>query len=247
MTRRLIRRRQSSRKPETQQRNGSAVRGGRSLPAKAERLRPRAEYSFVSRVSAEARGKAESGENSLNFVETTLAVVESFNHAGIRYALIGGVALGLRGVQRNTFDVDFLVARDDLGKVDEILAKLNFSLRYRSDNVSHFNAANPHGGSIDCIHAFRRPSLRMLERAEQMPVFSDNVSVPVVRPDDLIGLKVQAMANDTRRWTQDLNDIEDLMQIHARVMDWDLLEDFFLLFGFEDMFRTLAERYRAAD
>lgn len=183
----------------------------------------------------------------MDFVKTTIALVESFNAAGIRYALIGGVALGLWGVQRNTFDVDFLVAHDDLTKVDEALSKLGFNLRHRSENVSHFNAGDPQGGSVDFLHAFRSPSLRMLERAEKKLLFSDHVPVPVVRPDDLVGLKIQAMANDSRRRVPDLNDIDELIQIHAKVMDWELLEDYFLLFGFEDMFRTLVEKYREVD
>lgn len=183
----------------------------------------------------------------MDFIETTANLVKGFDVSGVRYALIGGFAVGLWGVQRNTFDLDFLVHRDDLPKVDETMARLGYRLRHRTDNVSHFNSTEGRLGGVDFLHAFRSPSLRMLERAEKKVIFVDQAVVPVLRPDDLIGLKLQAVANDSRRRQLDLYDVEELMRLHGKTMDWDLLEDYFSLFEFDGLFATYREKYREAE
>jgi len=49
------------------------------------------------------------------------ALVEGFRSEGVEYALIGGFALGLWGVQRATVDLDFLIHRDRLPAVDRLI------------------------------------------------------------------------------------------------------------------------------
>lgn len=47
-------------------------------------------------------------------------LLAAFEREGIRYALMGGFALGFWGVHRATIDIDFLVDRDDLDKISLI-------------------------------------------------------------------------------------------------------------------------------
>jgi len=51
-----------------------------------------------------------------------------FEAQGIRYALIGGLALGLLGVGRATMDIDFLVLRDDMPVVDRLMTELGMNV-----------------------------------------------------------------------------------------------------------------------
>lgn len=65
----------------------------------------------------------------------------------------------------------------------------------------------------------------------------------VLRPEDLIGLKVQATANDPSRKNADLADIELLMKHHGAALDWSLLQTYFELFGSGDIFNELRRQY----
>ena len=176
----------------------------------------------------------------MNFRATLQQLVSSFVEAEIGYALIGGYAVGLWGVARGTVDIDFLVVRDDLPRLDPIMRQCGFTLVHRSENVSQFSS--PAGG-IDFLHAFRRHTRTMLARAVERSIFAGEILVRVLRPDDLIGMKIQAMANDPDRTPLDRYDIEELMRLHGSTLDWLLVEEYFDLFEMPNLFAELKTKY----
>ena len=168
----------------------------------------------------------------MNFETIVPKIVAEFAAAGIRYALIGGLAMAMRGVQRATLDVDFILLLEDLGNAHERLLALGYHRAFHSENVSHYLADDPALGRVDLLHAFRSPSLGMLERAEMLEIVS-GLCLPVVHVEDLIGLKIQAAVNDPSRHRRDWNDIHLLVEnasLHATSLDWDLLADYLALF-----------------
>jgi len=50
-------------------------------------------------------------------------ITEEFSKQDIRYAVIGGFALGALGVPRATIDMDLLIYREDWLRVDDIMKK----------------------------------------------------------------------------------------------------------------------------
>lgn len=150
----------------------------------------------------------------------------------MRYALIGGLAMAFRGVQRTTLDADFILLADDLDTCHSILESLGYRRAFHSENVSHYSAALPALGRVDLLHAFRPATLGMLQRAERLPLTAD-CSIPVVQTEDLIGLKVQAACNDPTRADGDWSDIHQLVRYvgqSGQTLDWKLLGDYLALF-----------------
>lgn len=174
-------------------------------------------------------------------------VIESllsfFQENNVRYALMGGFALGVHGVSRSTVDIDFLVHRDDLRKINDIMHELGYNCAYESENVSQFISPLKIFGEIDYIHAFRDISVKMLERADEKKIFNDTIPIKVLKVEDIIGFKVQAIANDESRKALDLGDIEALMALHGVSMDWDILEGYFSLFEMSELFMELKRKY----
>jgi hypothetical protein len=170
-------------------------------------------------------------------------LLTAFRRQDIRYALIGGLALGAWGVARGTVDIDFVIHRDDRDKVDEIMQGLGYECRYSTDNVSQYLSRLRVFGEVDFFYAFRTPSLGMLERAEERKLFGGLISIRVLRLEDLIGFKVQAIVNDESRKSADMADIESLLDLHKTAVDWSLIEDYFNLFGLNDLFKELRGRY----
>jgi hypothetical protein len=184
----------------------------------------------------------------MNFEQVIATLVHRLDAEKVRYALIGGFAMGLRGVQRATMDLDFILMLDDLGIADRILLNLGYRREFRSENVSHYLNPDNAWGRIDILHAFRGPSLGMLDRAERLPVGRD-LTIPVVAIEDIIGLKIQALVNDPARMLADWNDISLLLQSAREqrlVLDWDLLEDYLRLFKFEARLPELKSIYGQA-
>jgi len=179
----------------------------------------------------------------VDFKATIRNLVAAFERERIGYALIGGFALGLWGVHRGTVDMDFLVKREDLDRVDAIMADLGYQLRYRSENVSQFLAPLPVFGELDFLHAFRKASLEMLERAEHKVLFGNGITLAVLQPEDLIGLKLQALVNDPRREPVDRSDIEMLMAVRDRNMNWGIIREYFEIFEMLELFNELERKY----
>jgi len=87
----------------------------------------------------------------------------------------------------------------------------------------------------------------MLTDAVPKPVFQGEFTVRVLIPEDLVGLKVQAMANNPLRKTRDLADIEELLNLHGRNLDWARMLDYFALFEMTGLFEELREKHVAHD
>jgi len=178
-------------------------------------------------------------------VLTRLLIEFSKHH--IRYAAIGGFALGVLGAPRQTLDLDFLVHRDDLEKLDAALMDLGYRRVFQSDNVSQYRHPDLVWGSVDFIHAFRKISLAILERAREYPAVGGRQSLKTAQPEDLIGLKVQAIFNDPERKAQEQNDIERLMALYGRKLDWDRIEEFYGVFDSAAEAQKMRERFERAE
>lgn len=170
-------------------------------------------------------------------------ILEGFHKENIRYGLIGGFALGALGLPRATVDLDFLVHREDLGKLERIMKSNGYDCAYKSENVSQYVSPLKIFGEVDFLHAFRKISLGMLERAKELDVFEGKFKIRVLTPEDIIGLKLQAIANDPARATQEYLDIEALMSRYAKELDWDNIGDYFSIFEQKDKFLELKAKY----
>jgi predicted nucleotidyltransferase len=182
-----------------------------------------------------------------NLVITKLGT--RFRDAGIEYALIGGLAMAAHGIQRSTLDMDFIILLSDMDAVDGVMAELSYKLAFRSQNVSHYQSADPRYGRIDVLHAFRDASKRMVQRAKVFPV-TPYSSLPVVSLEDLIGLKVQAAFNDPTRNESDWSDIREIVRHAGRFklrLDWPLIGDYLALFAQEHSLEPLKQLYGPAD
>lgn len=170
-------------------------------------------------------------------------LLEGFDRMGIRYALRGGFAMGALGAPRATADLDFLVRREDLERLDLLLTGLGYARIHLSDDVSQYTGPAAVWGSLDFIHAFRPISLAMLERAVEKPVLENSRAVRVLQPEDVIGLKILAMANNAGRTHREMADIEALLDVYRCDLDWSRLQEFFHLFGMDKAYTDLKERF----
>ncbi len=178
----------------------------------------------------------------MDFKIVTEKLIKTFEKTGVRYALMGGYAMGLWGIGRATVDIDILINRDDLDKVTGIMQNLGYECKHRSENVSQYVSPLMILGEVDFLHAFRAASLEMIERAEEKEILGGALKIKVLRPEDLIGLKIQAIKNDPSRKQSDMADVESLVSLHGKNLDWPLIEEYFKIFDMEDIYQKLKER-----
>ena len=181
----------------------------------------------------------------MDFLKVSSTLLQAFGQENIHYSVIGGFALGFWGVTRATVDMDFLLLLTDADKAHDILQKHDYRQTYRSENVARYESTQAAFGTIDIIFAFREISRAMLKRSISVNV-QPGLSIQSLIPEDIIGLKVQAIANDPDRSVRDLPDIQALLAARTKSgepVDWTLLEDYFSLFNFDDLFTELKARY----
>lgn len=155
----------------------------------------------------------------------------------MEFALSGGLALSTMGLFRLTKDIDFVALEEAMTAVDGIMAELGYEKQDFSTEeiVSYFSPLKVYG-QVDFLVARRKYTRAMLKRAPEKPVFDGEFQVKTLLPEDLIGLKVQALVNDQRnRYPVDVPDIQQLLRLHKDRMNMDLVREYFRIFEMEDL------------
>lgn len=179
----------------------------------------------------------------MDIIKVLSILSKEFKAKDIHYAVIGGLAMNLLGLTRTTIDLDLIVLSEDTLKLKKLLESLGYSCVYTSENVSQYTSSSQMLGEIDIIHAFRSASLKMLKRCKHVPVFNNTFLLDVLMPEDIIGLKLQALVNDEDRRIRELADIEMILSHFKNDIQWDIIEDNFNIFDQKPLFEELRKKY----
>ncbi len=152
--------------------------------------------------------------------QTLIEAVDLLEQRGISCALIGGLAVSLRGQPRMTLDVDLVIHAEiadvlrlvaDLSQttfsplfsgVEEVVAKaFILPLRHRTTGIR-----------VDLAIGMSGFERHAIERATRMPIGSG--TIPVVTVEDLLVMKALAGR------PQDEEDIRGIVAVHGESIDW---------------------------
>jgi len=174
----------------------------------------------------------------MNFEKVFGVLTQEFKKEHIDFAVIGGMALQLAvRDSRLTHDIDFIILLKDSEKVARIMTGLGYKALLCTENVANYSGL-AEMGRVDFLFAHRKYSLKMLDRAEPKSLLG--FTFKVVKPEDLIGLKIQSCSSDSSRSSKDLADIEEIMRDNRKSLDWNLIREYYRLFGREnDLEETL--------
>ncbi|MGH2772118.1 MAG: nucleotidyl transferase AbiEii/AbiGii toxin family protein [Actinomycetota bacterium] len=155
----------------------------------------------------------EPGDQLSAIVDTARAL----QSAAIPFALIGGIAVGIRsGVPRATDDVDIAVATTaSRALVTEVLENGGLALRREFEHSLNFRHSNSEPVQI----AFDPDFDAMIERSK--PIYVQGLEVPVVLIEDLIEMKQRAAQAPGRRRSKALRDRADVELLKGDAPDPD--------------------------
>jgi hypothetical protein len=164
----------------------------------------------ISRREQRLVGSAQGGvlressmPDKLLAIEASVAVLTA---CGVSYALIGGLAVGIRsGVPRATLDVNFAVgSAEDLAALRQGFERAGFS--YRGTHPHSLNFQHSSGEPVQL--AFDAGFDPMIQRAELMRFGA--LEVRVVSTEDLVAMKRRAASDPARRKSKALRDLADV-------------------------------------
>ena len=148
----------------------------------------------------------------MKFKKTFQLLIDFFERERIDYALIGAFALKAYGYTRATQDVDFIVRQKDQKKIIVNLESLGFETLYSSTGYSNHLHPLSGLGRIDFVYVKGDTAESIFKEAVRILLF-DNLTVPVVRPEHIVALKVFAMKNDPDRALREMADIKELLRL----------------------------------
>ncbi|MCU0591631.1 MAG: nucleotidyltransferase [Desulfobacterales bacterium] len=173
----------------------------------------------------------------MNFKVVLQNLLRRFSEAGVEVALSGGLALSTMGVFRFTKDIDFVVLEESAGAVEKIMTALGYEKQgFSSAEILSYISPLKALGQVDFLVARRKYSRAMVKRARAMPVVDGELTVKVLQVEDVIGLKLQALANDPQnRYAVDAPDIQRLLKLHGSRLDMARVREYFGLFEKESL------------
>lgn len=156
---------------------------------------------------------------------------------GIRWALIGGVALAAYGLARTTLDLDLVVDADAQDAVIAHLETSGYETLHRSAGYSNHLHPDPRRGRIDFVYVRGATREALFAAAEERPGLRGR-KIPVPRPEHLAAMKILAMHNDPARRLQDLADLRHLAALPG--VDREEIRRYFERYDLLDAYEELA-------
>jgi hypothetical protein len=130
-----------------------------------------------------------------------------------------------------------VVLEEWVGAVEGIMKELGYEKQdFSSAEILSYISPLKKLGQVDFLVARRKYSRSMVNMARKMPVMDGELTVKVLLVEDQIGLKLQAIANDSKnRYAVDAPDIQRLLKLHRNRLDIELVREYFRLFEKEDL------------
>jgi len=136
-------------------------------------------------------------------------ILRTLNEAQIHYAIIGGVAMGYHSIPRATQDIDVLVSREDIPRVQRLLQP------YYRRGTAVIMIFDVEGTHLDVLPATLRYGRTAIENA--IDVLVHDIPAKVVSVRDLLLLKLFAIPDrpDPVKAMQDRTDVAALLRDNA--------------------------------
>lgn len=171
----------------------------------------------------------------MNLKEVLKTLITKFHERKIDFVLSGGLALSTMSIFRFTKDIDFIVPEESKETIHKIMTGLGYERQnFSSDEIVSYLSPLKVFGQVDFLLARRKYTKAMIQRAVKKTVFKGEYELKTLLPEDLIGLKIQAISNDPKnRYLVDAPDIQKLLALHQNNMDMELVREYFKIFDKE--------------
>jgi len=169
----------------------------------------------------------------MQFDEVLRTWKEFFEREGIRYALIGGLALRAWGSTRATEDVDFVVESTSRPRVISFAEEQGFETLYVSAGYS-----NHERGSDRLDFMYVEPATaELIFAGAKERTFIGDVPLKVARPEHLAAMKAIAIKSAPRRAYRDMNDVIVLLRLPG--VDRAFIREYFERKGLLDVYNEI--------
>lgn len=172
----------------------------------------------------------------MEFKKVIASVLLELEKHNIPYALIGAVAMGFWGVRRDTVDIDILVKESDREKIISLMKGFGYDHLVSSNFADQFGHVLKSMGLIDFLYTKKKRSI--IESSKTFKGLGD-VEIHVALPEDIIGMKLDAISNNPNRELQDWADIKAIVELLGESLDWNKIKEYCKITGMEDKYEKI--------
>jgi hypothetical protein len=172
----------------------------------------------------------------MQFDEVLRTWKEFFEREGIRYALIGGLAVHAWGGSRLTKDVDFAV---DSSARDRVIAQaetLGYETLHVSDAYSNHEHVDAAFGRIDFMYLRGETAGRVFSATATKPIVGDTAA-EVASPEHLAMMKAIAMKNFPHRALFEGEDVRILLNVPG--VDRQIIREYYRSHGLLELYDAI--------
>ncbi len=138
--------------------------------------------------------------------------VDGLQADGVRFLLIGGVAVGQYVATRLTFDIDFAICERDAARMADVMRRASFTVLNETANFTRWNPPPGLQEVTDFLYVDERTFGLLWSGRNEREVGGRRVSVAC--PEHIIRMKLHALHyGKADRMKKDVPDILDLMPL----------------------------------
>lgn len=173
----------------------------------------------------------------MEYKKVLAAILAELEKHNIPYAIVGAVAMGFWGVRRDTVDIDILVKAADREKVIAFMKGIGYDHMIASNFADQFGHLMKEMGLVDFLYTKREQGI--IEDGKIFKGINKDIDVRVAMPEDLIGLKLDAIKNNPKRGIQDWADIQAIVEVLGDNLDWTKIRNYCKLLDVEEVYEKI--------
>ena len=155
--------------------------------------------------------------------------------------LIGGFAVNYYKVSRSTADIDFLITKDDFGKILILLEEKGFKKDYEQEVFARLLGEKSLLMDVDFMFVDKDTLDKIIKEGKQISIAGENFIVPSL--NHLIALKLHAIKyNPKIREYRDLADIMELIRINKIDVKDTEFKNLCLKYGTDQLYNKIVEK-----
>lgn len=174
----------------------------------------------------------------MDFEAVLLAFAEHMETEGIRYALVGGLAVHAWGRARPTRDADFAVDREHQSAVIRFAESLGYRTVFVSEAFSNHDHDEPRWGHVDFMYLSGRTADAVFSAAVMKPLLHERM-LRVASPEHRAMMKAVAMKNFPHRTLYEGDDVRVLLGVPG--VDRRAIREYFERQGLLELFDAIAK------
>ncbi|MDP3110614.1 MAG: hypothetical protein Q8M71_00745 [Thermodesulfovibrionales bacterium] len=172
----------------------------------------------------------------MEYKKVLAAILAGLEKQNISYAMVGAVAMGFWGVRRDTVDIDLLVKAADREKVIALMKGLGYDHLIASNFADQFGHLIKEMGLVDFLYTKKEQGI--IEESKSFRGLGD-IDISVALPEDIIGMKLDAIKNNPKREIQDWADIQAIVEVLGDNLDWTKIRNYCKLLDMEEVYEKI--------